>query len=70
MKEITIFRHEDGTARWIVWKDRDNPSIEEINPEWAVFITYTIMPGEFCNYVANATKEKVHELLDSFIIKK
>lgn len=68
MKDITIFRHIDGTARGIVWEGGE-PSDDEANPEGATYITYTIMPDEFCAFVKNGTKEKVHELLDKFIMR-
>ena len=68
MKDITIWRHIDWTARWIVWKSWE-PTDEEANPEGATYITYTIMPNEFCEFVKNGTKEKVHELLDKFIMR-
>lgn len=69
MKRLTIYRHADGSARWIVWKNQEEADNDEVDPENAVFITYTRMPNDFCEFVKNATKEKVHELLDKYIMR-
>lgn len=69
MRDITIFRHQDWTARWVVWKDASKPTKEELTPEWAVYLTYSIMPNEFCEYVQHETQEKVNKLLNDFIWK-
>ena len=68
MKTISIYRHTDGTARWIVWKSEE-PTKEEVSPKGAVYIAYPRMTTEFCDFVENATKEKVNELLDKYIWK-
>jgi hypothetical protein len=33
MRDVTIYRHEDGKARMIPWIDRENPTEKETNPE-------------------------------------
>lgn len=32
MRDVTIYRHEDGKARMIPWSDRETPTEQEITP--------------------------------------
>lgn len=32
MRDVTIYRHEDGHAAMIPWKDREQPTKEELHP--------------------------------------
>lgn len=68
MKNITIYRDTEWMAKGIVWQSWE-PTLDEVDPKGAVYITYTIMPNEFCDFVQNATKDKVHNLLDNYIMK-
>lgn len=61
MRDVTIYRHNDGTARfkeWIV------PNIL-----WAEIMTFTKLDAITVNQLVTMTKERAHVFLDDYIPK-
>lgn len=67
MLDVTIYRHEDGKAKIKVWKDRDNPTEEEMKPQGARLIVYTPMPHDWYHMIKNKTEEEVNTILSRFV---
>ena len=67
MRDVTIYRHEDGQAYVIPWEDRDNPTESEMHPEWAKTIVYTIMPHTWMDMIKSKTKEEVNLILSRYV---
>lgn len=67
MRDVTIYRHEDGKAKVVPWSDRDNPTQEELHPEGARLIVYTPMPHDWYQMIKNRTEEEVNTILSRLI---
>jgi len=67
MRDVTIYRHEDGHAAMIPWKDREQPTKEELHPTWAKLTVYTIMPHDWVYAMQNKTKDEVTSILSRYI---
>jgi phosphoribosylaminoimidazole (AIR) synthetase len=70
MKDITGFRMADGTAEYSVWKDRENPTHEELHRPNSVYTVVTVFPHNTIDALKHMTKDKIQEFLNSFIPKK
>ena len=67
MQKVTIYRHNDGSARMSPWADQEKMTKEEISPVGAELIMYTALPSEVVEYLKNATKDRVSELLSDYL---
>ena len=67
MKNVTIYRHNDSSARIVTWSSRDKPTPKELTPEGAEIIMYTVLPHDEVDYLLNATKDKVSEHLSAYL---
>ena len=67
MQKVTIYRHADWSARISPWADQDKMTPEEISPVGADIIIYTTLHSEVVEYLKNATKDRVSELLSDFL---
>lgn len=68
MRDVTIYRHEDGKARVIPWSDRDNPTQLEIDPIGATMLTYTTMPHDWVQWIRTKTEDEVNDILSRYIL--
>ena len=67
MRDVTIYRHEDGKAKVVPWKDRENPTPEELRPAGARLIVYTPMPHDWYQMIKHRTEEEVNTILSRFV---
>jgi hypothetical protein len=67
MQKVTIWRHNDGSARISPWADQEKMTKEEISPVGAELIMYTSLPSEVVEYLKTATKDRVSELLSYYL---
>jgi len=69
MRDVTMYRRNDGSVDYIPWANRDNPTNAEINPPEAKYIVYTVFPHNTVDGLKNMTKDKVDAFLNSYIPK-
>lgn len=67
MRQCTIYRHSDSSARIVPWAKPDEMTDAEVSPEGAEIIMYTKLTHDEVEYLLNATKDKVSEHLSSYL---
>jgi hypothetical protein len=67
MKQVTISRQNDGSAKLTEWKDREKPTSEELTPIGAEICIYTTMPHDFCDAIRNLKKDEVSAILSGYL---
>lgn len=69
MRTVTVYR-SGGTFGMVAWKDRDNPTESELQPEGATKKAYLPMPHDFVDSLAKKTSDEVSEILMDYFFKK
>lgn len=67
MKSVTIYRHNDSSARIVPWAKPDEMTDAEVSPEGAEIIMYTKLTHDEVDYLMNATRDQVSEYLSSYL---
>ena len=67
MRNVTIYRHNDSSTRFVEWKNQNEMDNSEITPNWAEILIYTKLPTELVEYLKNANKERVSNILADYI---
>jgi hypothetical protein len=67
MEQVTIYRHNDLSARFTMWADESKATAKELTPEGAEIIVYTKLPTELVEYLLEATKENVSRALNDYL---
>ena len=61
MQAVTIYRHNDGTARMLEW------TVPDI--KWAEIMTFTQLPSELVEKLLKCSREKANSILDEYVPK-
>jgi hypothetical protein len=67
MRQVTIYRHNDSSARIVPWAEVDKMTELERTPMGAELLVYTTLPHDVVEYLVGATKDKVSEYLSSYL---
>lgn len=67
MIDATVCTYSNGESGIVVWKDRDHPTEEELNPINAQKHTHVILPHDWLSFLQNGPKDKVQEILSKFL---
>jgi hypothetical protein len=67
MRQVTLYRHNDSSARIVPWAEVDNMTELERTPVGAEILIYTTLPHDVVDYLMQATKDQVSEYLSSYL---
>jgi len=62
MRDVTISKHGEG-YRMVAWANREDPTSEELTPDGAEIVMYTIMPSDWVEYVLEKSKDEISKIL-------
>lgn len=67
MKDVTLYRKDDGNVWMKIWADRANPTSKELTPEWASIVVYQKFPHDVIDYIMKGTKDEVNAFINDYL---